>query len=639
MTSRRVTLIAGELLGYVRAGGVGTSTTFLALAMARAGHSVEVLYIGDRGAALDDGWAELYRAGRVGVRTLPPLREPVAPAPLARGRAVELALREDPPDVVIAHEFGAPAYTAQRLRQLGLDFQHTLFVVLCHGTRRWVKEVTRNPEVAPEVLGEAILEQVSAELADVVVSPSAYLVDWMRRRGWRLPDDTRVIPHPTRSAATGDPPPRHEVPGGRVQRLAFFGRLEARKGLEPFATAVNALGPELLTGVELEFLGKPTKHWSAERVESLLSERTRATLRSVSFETGLDQHEALERLRRPGTLAVIPSLGENSPNTVYECLEQGIPFLASEVGGIPELVAPSDHARVLFEPTAAGVEAALGRALRGENALRPAQPAFDGAAAIDAWSAVVETHARAVPVASEQPEVDAVVVDRGSQDTLARCLAALERQSYRRLRPITAGSRLEGLRRTRADWVVLHDGEDVPEPELVETLVRAQAACGADVVTCGQRVRRGADETLQLFTGEPAGLGVLENGYGTVALIRRSLLAEESAGRPAAADPDWPLFAQLTAAGARLVSVPAPLVTRPAAPGTLRDQPSDALLVVERLEWALPDSLRSLARLAAGLAADLQPSADGTNGRGEGRPETRVALARRRLQRLLRSGP
>ena len=82
MTSRRVTLIAGELLGYVRAGGVGTSTTFLALAMARAGHSVEVLYIGDRGAALDDGWAELYRAGRVGVRTLPPLREPVAPAPL-----------------------------------------------------------------------------------------------------------------------------------------------------------------------------------------------------------------------------------------------------------------------------------------------------------------------------------------------------------------------------------------------------------------------------------------------------------------------------------------------------------------------------------------------------------------------------
>ena len=50
----------------------------------------------------------------------------------------------------------------------------------------------------------------------------------------------------------------------------------------------------------------------------------------------------------------MPSLQENSPNTVYECLEQGIPFIASNVGGVPELIAPDDHARVLFEPTRRG---------------------------------------------------------------------------------------------------------------------------------------------------------------------------------------------------------------------------------------------------------------------------------------------
>jgi len=74
---------------------------------------------------------------------------------------------------------------------------------------------------------------------------------------------------------------------------------------------------------------------------------------------------------------------------------------------------------------------------------------------------------------------------------------------------------------------------------------------------------------------------------------------------PIAGDPDWSLLARLSVSGARIVSVPAPLVTRSARPGTL-EHSSDALLVVQRLESVLPDPLRSVARLAAGLAADAQ---------------------------------
>ena len=94
---------------------------------------------------------------------------------------------------------------------------------------------------------------------------------------------------------------------------------------------------------------------------------------------------------------------------------------------------------------------------------------------------------------------------------------------------------------------------------------------------------------------------MLFNGYGTVALIRRSLLAD--------VEEDWPLLARLSLGGARIVSVPVPLVTRSAEPGNLERDPADALLVAERFERALPDSLRSLARLAAGLAAAARPPA------------------------------
>src|SRR5207244_9574112 len=46
-TSRRVTLVADEALGYVRTGGLGTATTFLSVALARMGHQVELLFTGD----------------------------------------------------------------------------------------------------------------------------------------------------------------------------------------------------------------------------------------------------------------------------------------------------------------------------------------------------------------------------------------------------------------------------------------------------------------------------------------------------------------------------------------------------------------------------------------------------------------
>ena len=166
-----------------------------------------------------------------------------------------------------------------------------------------------------------------------------------------------MIPLLTRSAATGETGPSPSEKGGSVERLTFFGRLEERKGVELFAAAINAMPQDLLRQVDVEFVGKPTKHWSLERVGSLFTDATRTALRDLTFHTGLDQHEALAHLSRPGTLAVMPSMAENSPNVVYECLERGIPFRASDVGGIAELVAPGDRERVLFQASAGSLTA------------------------------------------------------------------------------------------------------------------------------------------------------------------------------------------------------------------------------------------------------------------------------------------
>jgi glycosyltransferase involved in cell wall biosynthesis len=552
---KRITLIADEMLGYVRTGGLGTATSFLAIALGRMGHEVELLYVGDaRRTPIGAEWNRLYAEAGVAVRMLPRHGEAVEPAYFTRTRDVEAELGADPPDVVISQDLVAPAYAALRLRQAGLGFEDTLFIVYCHGTRQWITDVAQKARVLPGALAIGVMEHASIELADVVVSPSAYLLDWMRSQGWQLPERSLVIPYLTRSAATGQPAPRRQG-GGEVNRLVFFGRLEERKGLRPFAAGLDALEESLLAKVELEFVGAATKPWPTDRVAALLSDRVRRSLRHVSFETALDQHEAVQRLTRPGTVAVMPSLEDNSPNSLYECLELGIPFVASSAGGGGELVARTDRERVLFEPTAEGVASALRRVLSGANGFEPARFAFDPHAAFGRWAELIETR-------------------------------PATRQGY-------AAANAE-------EWHVELGDADSEVDDLAGTLLRAQATSGADVVTCAVRLETGAEH---FFLGEPGGLGLVSNAYGTVALIRRSFLAAFER-RPVEGDPAWPLLAGLSLAGARIVSIPRVIARQSRLPGDAGRGLSDGLAVAQLFETQLSRPAKSLARLATGLAAD-----------------------------------
>ncbi len=329
---------------------------------------------------------------------------------------------------------------------------------------------------------------------------------------------------------------------------------------------MNALPPDLLRQVELEFLGRSTSEFTPETIDGLISDQARSALRQVTYQTDLDQHEALARLSRPGTLAVVPSTEDNSPNVVYECLERRIPFLASRLGGTGELVAADDRERVLFTPTPEGIAMTLRRALT--ESVPPARPAFDGDGAVQAWAGVVGRDT-AFPRAAVSPD--------------------------------------------DGDWEVL-------EPELRDVLLRAQAVTGADVVTCGVRV----EGTEHLFSGNPGGLGLLADDYGEPALVRRGLLDASDA-----ASAGWPLLARLSAGGAHIASIPLPLVAASSAPGTLERSPAEALLVIEELERTMPRAFASLARLAGGLADEAQARRSASPA-GRARRVARRLLGRRR---------
>jgi glycosyltransferase involved in cell wall biosynthesis len=593
--SKRVTFVTDEILGVTRNAGAATANTFLSLALADLGHQVEILYAAPIGpAGVEAGWQREYDQRGISIRRVAPLPHPVRPKTATVTCAVQESLREDPSDVVITDDRYGSCYAAVRTRSLGLGFLHTLFVVYCHGTTAWISDAHRKVRRWPASFEVEALERATIELADAVVSPSAYMVDWMRNRGWRLPH-AFVAPLLTRSAVDPAAAPEPVAPS-RIRRVAFFGRLEERKGLEPFLAAVNGIDARRLAGIELFFVGKETPAWTVERARGALSASVRASLGGVRFDTELDQRDAVALLREPGTLAVMPSLLDNSPMVVYECLENGIPFLASSAGGGPELVAEEDRDRSFAEPTAEALGRNLARILdAGEWA--PARPAFDTEQVLSSWQSAIALTAAQPRRFSQQLSVTTIVRRRGDEAHLERCLRALRGQSRRPDRVLTVEAADDAAAAAGDLFFVLED-VDEPEPGCLEALLLAQATTNADVVTCGFTSNDGSDR-LAFFLGDPRELGVLANGYGLAALYRRGAFEQHDVAAPS----DWLTLASLALTGHRIVSVPQALIRSPRTPENAAGDPRATLAVVAAFERTSSAQLAGLPTLAASLSA------------------------------------
>ena len=606
MTPRRITIVASEILGIAGAGGPATADSLLAAAFGRRGHDVELLVAPGRDVTVrDSAWDTRYERANVRVRALSESTS-VEPSFLSPGWHVHEALRDDPPDVLVADDWRALAFVALRSRQLGASLGDTAIVLYCHGPARVFAEAARKVPDTVGRYGEEVAQRVCVELADAVVSPSAWLVGWFREHGWQLPDDVRVIQNLWESVALGAPA-RQLAAGAPIRRLAFFGQLREGKGIRILIDALHRLDERLLEPVELVFVGH-TRDWPAARVTRELGAVV-GRLASVRVESALDRSAAIGELMQPGTLALMPSLLENSPYAVAECIEHGIPFLATAVGGTAELVAEEDRARVLRRPDADDFASALDEALRSSDGIAPARPARDADASLGDWLELVESvEPLSRPSAAPVARVDVVACGEQAAARARR----LERTTTVHVIPAT--TRADGLAHVAAEWLVFLDDDDVPDDGLLEALVAAQAASGADVVTAAVRTSSG----VRVFLGDPGALGLVENHYGVTGLIRASLASGES---------DWRMFTRIALAGGRIVSLPVPLSTYEGRIAAVGDVPGEGVEILR--EWERAGQDRGVAQLVATLAAELAHRRPNSGGERSGV----LGAARRRLGR------
>ena len=302
----RICLVTAEFHGLFKNGGIGTANTGLALELALAGHEVTVAYV-DPGAWSLLPSSDAFLSARAERREQGVFLDVVPRwARLKAGvddycwsLSVLEYLKVRRFEVVLFNECGGQGYFSVLAKRAGVFANPPRMIVVTHGASEWARELNGQFPGGHRASALAFFERRSVELADHVVSPSRYLLGWMREGGWRLPERTEVVQNVVPIAAAA---PMDATPAG-VDEIVFFGRLESRKGLAIFCDAVEALDRSgKLGGAGVTFLGKFSR---IEGVHSgvYLIERARHWSVTPRILANLGQEEALDYLKRPGVLA------------------------------------------------------------------------------------------------------------------------------------------------------------------------------------------------------------------------------------------------------------------------------------------------------------------------------------------------
>ena len=244
------------------------------------------------------------------------------------GRMLELSIgaifrktvQEFRPDVVYACWAYPDGWAAARLaRRYGLPV-----AVKVHGSDvLLVKEHAGKLERTTELLqAAACVFTVSQRLRDAALELGAH------------PETTHVVYEgiDTSLFSRGDRAQsrRHLGLGGGSHRVLFVGNLIPLKGVPRLVDACSRLSLEGMN-LELDILGEgPQK----EAVQALISARALAD--RVHLRGWRDQNE-LVHWYRSADLVVLPSDSEGVPNVLVEAASCGTPFIATAVGGIPEI--------------------------------------------------------------------------------------------------------------------------------------------------------------------------------------------------------------------------------------------------------------------------------------------------------------
>lgn len=301
-------------------GGLFRHVLDLAGEQARRGHAVGIVADSNTGDALTGRRLDTLAPHlSLGITRVPMARQPGL-ADLAAYRAVRDLAADLAPDVLHGHGAKGGAYARLARRSLRRRGHPVTAFYTPHGGSLNYRPGTLENRV---FIG---IEKFLDGLTDGLVFESAYASRVYARLVTASGAPSRVVPNGLQPA---DFTPH--VPAPDAADFVFLGELRGVKGVDVFLHALRLVNDSRPARAVLFGSGPDA-----------------STLHALAHELGLD---ALTRFpgARPapealpqGRCFVVPSRAESFPYVVLEAAAAGMPLIATDVGGIPEIVAGTD---------------------------------------------------------------------------------------------------------------------------------------------------------------------------------------------------------------------------------------------------------------------------------------------------------
>ena len=607
----RICIVTPALVEHNQDSDIGMVYHSLAMTLVEKGHLITILYVPDSQLeCVDTGfWYRYYQ--RHGISFIVVHRDNsityYASLIVQQSYDVYQWLKMKVFDIVHFPESKSHGFFSLLAKRQQLCFKDTILCVGINNPRSWYRAGIKKYIESLEEVELDFLERECAALADVVVTPNRYLLDWMTNKGWVLPEHIWI--HPNLVYMDNYNISSNLVKVFSINELVFLGRFEVCKGIVLFCDTMDCLKDSELYDFKITFLGK-TAIVNGQSSEDYLRKRANNWPWPIKFIVDLDCYDAIEYLSSGLRVAVIPSLFENSSYLIQACLYAGVPFLASDTGGIPELILQEDRQRVLFTIHANIIAEKIQHTLR--EGIIPARPAISLDENIYDWlqwhdainksksSTMIGKKELSTPLVSvclthfnrplylsyalksvksqDYSNFEVILVDDGSTNPEAvDYLNSLEPdftlrgwQLVRQQNRYLGAARNTAARHARGEFLLFMDDDNVAKPNEISVFVKAAQASRADILTCFIDAFRGKGEpgdyqipsARSLPIGGAAAVGMFKNCFGDAnALIRRRVFETlggftEDYG---VGHEDWEFFANAALKGYRFYVVPEPL--------------------------------------------------------------------------------
>lgn len=253
-----------------------------------------------------------------------------------KSRKIKKILTEEKPNLVITHNLmGLGFLTPLAIKKLKIKHHHFLHdIQLIHPSGLMIYGQENKINSLSARAYQALTRSLFASPAKIV-SPSRWLLNMHTDRGFF--EDSEIEIKPLDLKFTPVAAVKEEKTDGLI-RFLFLGQIEKQKGIFLLVEAFKKISD---ANARLTIIFRNTAGQSAALKKIIGDDKRIEILGPLTF---LEAN----KIMAGSDCLIVPSLCyENSPSVIYGAHANGLKVIASDIGGIPEIMTPGD---ILFRP-------------------------------------------------------------------------------------------------------------------------------------------------------------------------------------------------------------------------------------------------------------------------------------------------